>query len=489
MIRSVLPAIALAALVARAAVPEGQLDASPTLFTVMAAINAAGYDAELASPNNHPLRDAIRAELAKRNIPSLPEIKEFYAAHRRKNDALELGQYISFALAVNGPPEFAFKARRLEIPPEAASLELLGPLLARFYKEAGIEDLWNRSQAGIDTYIERYHEPLAQAVLEANSYLRNETSGNARGRRFQVYIELQAAPNQIQTRSFGNEYYVVVTPSSDARIEDIRRSYLFFILDAFTTHSSEVLERKRGLIDHAQRAQALPDMYKEDFLLLTTASLVRAVEARLMRKPEMVQQALREGFILAPYFAEQLPAYEKQEQSMRFYFPDLVKAIDLKKEDARLAGVEFLKDAPVRQVKVAAPPPPDQATGAARTLEQADQAYTARELEKARQLYVRASQETAEKPLQARAYYGLARVAALQNNPELAQQLFLKTLDSSPEPQEKAWSYVYLGRLARLAGEPEEAAKYFQSALDVPGGSAAARDAAAQGMKPAAPKP
>jgi hypothetical protein len=38
----------------------GQLDASPSLFTVMAAINAAGYDADLASPNNHPLRMQIR---------------------------------------------------------------------------------------------------------------------------------------------------------------------------------------------------------------------------------------------------------------------------------------------------------------------------------------------------------------------------------------------------------------------------------------------
>jgi len=39
----------------------GQLDASPTLFTIMTAINAAGYSADLSSPNNHPLRDQIRA--------------------------------------------------------------------------------------------------------------------------------------------------------------------------------------------------------------------------------------------------------------------------------------------------------------------------------------------------------------------------------------------------------------------------------------------
>jgi hypothetical protein len=63
----------------------------------MAAINAAGYDADLASPSNHPLRDAIRQELAKRNIPSLPQIKAFFAEHRKRNDTEELSQYISFA--------------------------------------------------------------------------------------------------------------------------------------------------------------------------------------------------------------------------------------------------------------------------------------------------------------------------------------------------------------------------------------------------------
>ena len=32
--------------------PPGQLDANPTLFAVLAAANAAGYDAEIDSPTN-----------------------------------------------------------------------------------------------------------------------------------------------------------------------------------------------------------------------------------------------------------------------------------------------------------------------------------------------------------------------------------------------------------------------------------------------------
>src|SRR5438477_11501469 len=79
--RFVFAGILVAGMAARAAAPPaGQLDASPALFTVMAAINAAGYDAEIASPNNHPLRAEIRKELAARNIPSLKALTEFYAA-------------------------------------------------------------------------------------------------------------------------------------------------------------------------------------------------------------------------------------------------------------------------------------------------------------------------------------------------------------------------------------------------------------------------
>lgn len=484
MIRIFFPAILLAAMAARAATPgQGQLDASPILFTVMAAINAAGYDADLASGNNHPLRDAIRKQLSGKKIACLDELKQFYKAHQPKNDLLDLSQYISFALAVNGPPDFAFKGRTIEIPPDAAPLDGLGPLLARFYREAGVEDLWNRSQPSFDQYIERYHEPVARAVLEVNSYLRNDTGVTNMGRRFQIFIDLLAAPNQIQTRSYGGEFYVVVTPSMDLRLDDIRRAYLTYLLDPFATRSAEILERKKSLIDHAQRAGALSEVYKSDMLLLTTTSLVRAVEARLLHKPEWVQEALVEGYILTPYFSEQLPAYEKQEQAMRFFYPDMVKAIDLRKEDARLSKVEFLKEPPVRQAKRAPQAAEPELTGAARTLEDAEQAYTARELEKARQLFLKSLQETEEKPLHAKAWYGLARIAALQRNPELAEQLFQKTLESSPEPQVKAWTYVYLGRLSGAAGESGQAAKYFQNALAVEGASEAARRAAGQGMQ------
>src|SRR3954447_16281306 len=158
----------LAAAWALHAAEPGQLDASPSLFTVMAAINAAGYDADLASPSNHPIRMAIRQELAKRSIPSLPAIQDFVEKHKLVNDTANVSQYISFALSCTGPPNFEFKQRDVDIPPDVSGLTGLSPLLAAFYKESNVEELWKRSQKAIDEYVERYHGPVTDAVLQSN---------------------------------------------------------------------------------------------------------------------------------------------------------------------------------------------------------------------------------------------------------------------------------------------------------------------------------
>ena len=94
--------------------------------------------------------------------------------------------------------------RDVEIPPDVSGMLELSGLLEAFYKEAGIELLWNRSQPSIDQYIARYHTPVTDSVLAVNAYMRQQTSG-FKGRRFQIFIELQAPPNQIQTRSYGEE--------------------------------------------------------------------------------------------------------------------------------------------------------------------------------------------------------------------------------------------------------------------------------------------
>ena len=48
-----------------------------------------------------------------------------------------------------------------------------------------------------------------------------------------------------------------VTPSPDTRTFDIRHAYLHYLLDPLATRHQEILDRKKSLVDHAMRAQAL----------------------------------------------------------------------------------------------------------------------------------------------------------------------------------------------------------------------------------------
>jgi tetratricopeptide (TPR) repeat protein len=448
--------------------PElGQLDASPTLFTVMAAANAAGYDAMIDSPSNSPLRKGVRDSLAKMNIPSLPALKDFFAKHD------DISPYISFALTCEGPPSFAIRKHDIEVPPDVTQVARLTPLLAAFYKEAHIADLWQSAQPEISQALARYQKPVIDAVMQVNLYLRQQTSGASRSR-FQILVELLGAPNQVHTRSYGFQYTIVLTPSPDNHIFEIRHAYLHYSLDPLATHHADILERKKGLADHAFRAQALDDYLKNDWLGLAGESLVKAVEARLDRNPAEVQKALRQGMVLAPYFSENLPAYEKQDLAMSEFYKDMVQSIDVVKEDQRLMQVKFdMHRESERTVQLAAPPPPPALTGAAKTLDDAENLYAARDLEKAKETYLAVLQQTDLKKMHAAAYYGLARIAALQKDPESSQRLFLRTLELDPEPPIKAWTLVYLGKLSLASNEPDEAVKYFQQALQVEGASEA----------------
>jgi len=47
-----------------------------------------------------------------------------------------------------------------------------------------------------------------------------------------------------------------------------------------------------------------------------------------------VDQALHEGFVLTPVFAEQLALYEQQDRALRLHLPEMIEAIDLKRKRA-----------------------------------------------------------------------------------------------------------------------------------------------------------
>jgi len=472
---------------------RGQLDMSPAVFTVMTAVNAAGFDAGIDSPWGNPLRRALREEVARRNPAVLPELRTFLRLHRQDDAAADMRLYLSYAVLIKDPPSFEFRDKEPDLPPDVVNMKGLGPLLKRFYQETNIPELMARAVPEYDRAIAQYFEPASQALNDASGYLRVPTGPTYMGRRFQVYLCLECTPNQTLFYPVGSEYFLVLAPAPQPQFEEIRRAYLHFLLDQLATNNMTKLDEKRGLIDYAQGAPFLADHYKQDFLLLATASLVRAVEARMSpasTQVPMVNEAMGEGFVLTAHFYEQLPLYEKGDQqgavSMRFYFPALITSIDLRKEARRLEALQFTQ---TRSVKVIKAPPvagPPALVGIDKVLDEAETLYRAKDYAAARTKFQDVVAEAEQKPDRAKGYYGLARIAAQQRDPDLAQKLFEQVLEMNPPVYERSWSLISLGRLALNAvDEQDVAVKRFNEALAIDGAAEDVRKAAQQGLEQA----
>jgi tetratricopeptide (TPR) repeat protein len=454
-----------------------QLDANENVFAVLAAINAAGYDEGLALPDNSPLRRQVRDYIAKQNVAVLPELRRFYQKHLQRNGVQDLSQYISYALSVSGPPDFHWRMRDIEVPPDALALTGFTPLLIDFYQQANIAELWRQATPLYQREMVKYHAPLVATTNAVDGYLR-VSAGGYLGRRFQVFLDLLGAPEQVQTRSYGDDGFVVATPSEKPRIFDIRHAYLLFQIDPILIKYGMALESKKTLLDLIQNAP-LDDAFKDDLVLLADLSLVKAMEARLDRNGSGVQQAARQGYILTPFFAEQLPLFEKQDQGMKFYLPEMLDAINLQRETARISAIQFDAAPLVRTARpVAVPTPEPVLSPSGKMLAKAEDLYAERNLNEAKDLYLKSLEQTGSPAEHAQAWYGLARISVLQNQPDAAVRLFEKTMESSPDAPTKAWTLVYLARLSKASGDPGRAKKFYQEALAVDGASERARQAA-----------
>jgi hypothetical protein len=465
--------------------PYNQLDSSETLFYVLAAINAAGYDEQADSSTNSPLRGRMREYLAKQNLQSLAPLRRYVRDHKPRNGG-ELGQYISFALVNKGKPDFTPANPDLPQPLDADTLYDFPPILAAFYREAKLGVLWQQAQPDYERALSQLHDPVVLAVQQVNAYLRNVDSGVRRGR-FQILVDLMGAPNQVQFRNYIDDYFVVVTPAVEQPIFDIRHAYLRYQVDPLGYRFAEDLQKKARLGEHAYDSPLLGEQFRIDFVRLATECFIKAMESRLDRQSALAEEAAREGFVLAPIFAELLQQYERQEVAMRLYFPDMVNQIDVKKAQQQIAQIDFLKERPVRSYRVTSEVKAPELTGAAKTLDDAEQLFLDREKSpgnaaKAKELFLKAMQETDQLPMHAKAYYGLARIALLDRDPETADRFFRKILELEPDPATKAWALVYIGKLADSQGEKDPAQENYKAALAVQGISDLARQEAQRGL-------
>ncbi len=465
---------------ARLSAESLQLESNKTLFFVTAAMNAAGYDEGINLPDNNPIRKQVRDYLASRKIAVLPELKTYYRRHMQKTGTQDLSQYISWTFSVTGAPDFAWKGRDVDVPADALGLEGFQPLMIDFYRQAGLEDLWKQVQPAYDAEIARYHTPVLNMTNGVDGYLRT-SSADFPNRRFHAIVELLTAPQSVQAFHYGDDTFVVISPAEKPLLYDIRHAYILSLVDPVMLTYRVDLHQKESITDLVQNTP-LPDAYKSDFVLLASQCLVKAVEARLDKNTDAIGRATRQGYVLTPFFAEQLHGFEGMQESLRSFAEVMINAIDLNAESQRISTVKFdnaqLQRKPTTVV-VAGP----ELSASGKTLEKAealynDHAVAPNNIEEAKTLFGKALEQKGEPAEHAQAWYGLARIALLQKRGEVAVQAFEKTLESSPDDFTRGWANVYLGRLYRSQRDYAVAAKYYEAALAVSGASDKTKEAA-----------
>ncbi len=213
--------------------------------------------------------------------------------------------------------------------------------------------------------------------------------------------------------------------------------------------------------------------------------MIKAINSRMMhggaeKRAAYVDRAMKEGFILTAAFAEGLEHYEKMPDAFKLYHPDLIASIDVKKEKKRLEGVQFVE---VAAPKVIVAPAKMQISPAEESLQNAEGLYEQRDLDNAARVFSKVFEQTADKAMQGRAYYGLARIAIRENQTHEAKQLLQRTADSGAGGTITAWAHVYLGKIALAEHDDKKAGEEFKIALATDGISAMAIEQAQKGLE------
>ena len=457
------------------------LESNEQLFCVLAALNAAGYDAGAGASGAGDTRRIVREYLQAQKTPILPDLKKFYEQHRVKGDpSRELGQYISLALLVGSAPTFNLTVKEDELPPDARDVAGFLPLLRAYYAQAKLLNLWSQVQKQYEAAVARYTEEVRQSFVLTEAYLRFPAGGYL-GRTYAIYIDLLGEPEQVSARIYGLNYYLVITPSQDLKLDEIRHQYMHFLLDPLAAKYAGEINQKVNLRMYAMQAPTLGLDFKDDFALLVTECLIRTLELRMGKKPpaenlKKVEEMTSQGLILVPYFYESLAAFEHQDTSMTAFYKPMILAIDPKIEEKRMFNVHFATRPPAAVVKVAPAQSEEE-----RLLDQGDNQFFQGKYLEAKTAYRTVLEK--DNPLSERAIYGLAVVYANTRKPDLAEEYFQKSLAIAHDLRIVTWSHIYLGRLDDLNGKRDAALAQYHAALLTAAGFPMALRAAQSGME------
>lgn len=490
------------------------------LFLMASALNACGYDEGL--DDSAPIRSKVRDELNQTFTKSedarnaRDKLCLYIAQHRMTGTERDISQYISLALYLTPPPQLETSVELTEMPPDAASVVEILPLLRTFVQTTDLHGTWLTIHRTYDEQLDKLHDALTNMIVNTNLYLK-QPAETYTGRRFVVVVEPMLSPGTTNARIYGTDYVVVVSPHDGAiRMQDVRHTYLHYLIEPLLFSRANAIDRAQPILKEIREAP-LEFRYRSDTVPLTIECLIKAIEARTMdtgipdyklppgvarselpkyeRERQAVQQKqeavrlatvhhdMTQGFVLTQYFYDQMIQFEKDPASLRDTIGEMVYSMDVDQQVHRARQIQFDQQADV-DVLVRSKPRKLEGLDLAEAKLQAGDVTGASAM--ARQYLAERSDDSLQAVADAaRADFILARAAAMTGHPGEAVTRFQNTLATSKEPRLLAWSHIYLGRILDLDCKRDEAVSEYKLALENRDGQQDTRLAAERGVKAA----
>ena len=295
---------------------------------MMAALEAAGFDAVAANAEPSVFRSQVRKDLADLDPDLRKRLRTFYERNKLPAPATAADQaarYVSLAFALGPPPSLEAPERSEELPTSLLEVLDFAPLVREFYRQSRIDENLVSYTRAYQAEGDRLRQPAAEMVRSVLSYLHTRPilvslervpvksptakknapkTYNTREhqRRFFIVPDLLGAPGTINFRVIGDEYYAVLPEGTDPASSELRRGYLQYVVDPLVLRFNREIAARRDQIKMimAEREKAGASV-SPDVFLTVSRSLVAAADARYdeARKLEALTRQARAKLAVA----------------------------------------------------------------------------------------------------------------------------------------------------------------------------------------------
>ena len=293
------------------------------IFTLFAALNAAGYDREYEGIPMTSVRQKVREALALKDLPSLKRLRPIF-------DRVSEYHLVVWILQRGNGPEFGRVEPDWWVTTRAADFDGLPEALNDFYIEADIPELWRMVEPEFCLEIERW-KPMAEASM--NNIWEYLGVSQFPFRQLVIIPNLLTSYYDGYGPQIGNTAYVIAGPTETERS-------LSGLIEHEALHSiiGPMLDRNKNVVsdDQAKRLFAvlkktMPSGYGSWEGALEE-TLIRVINLRMVKEEQlrarMLSQLEDQGFLLIYPMNEALSDYEQSGYTFERYLPKLLGTLN-----------------------------------------------------------------------------------------------------------------------------------------------------------------